>query len=109
MENFDPVGRWRDIYPARTHQPRIKIDPSSTLVNGQKLENIVTFKKMLLGREHDVSRCLAEKLLTYASGRTLEPIDRGEVERIIKELKAKNGGLRDLIKLVVESSIFLSK
>ena len=109
MENFDPVGRWRDIYPARTHQPRIKIDPSSTLVNGQKLEDIVTFKKMLLGREHDVSRCLAEKLLTYASGRTLEPIDRGEVERIIKELKARKGGLRDLIKLVVESSIFLSK
>ena len=109
MENFDPVGRWRDIYPARTHQPRIKIDPSSTLVNGQKLEDIVTFKKMLLGREHDVTRCLAEKLLTYASGRTLEPIDRGEVERIIKELKARKGGLRDLIKLVVESSIFLSK
>jgi len=109
MENFDPVGRWRDIYPARTHQPRIKIDPSSTLVSGQKLDDIVAFKKMLLSREQDVTRCLTEKLLTYSSGRVLEPVDRGEVNRIVKELKSKNGGLRDLIKLVTESSIFLSK
>ena len=109
MENFDPVGRWRDTYPARTHQPRIKVDPSSTLANGQKLEDIVAFKKMLLSREQDVTRCLTEKLLTYSSGRVLEPIDRGEINRIVKELKAKKGGLRDLIKLVTESSIFLSK
>ena len=109
MENFDPVGRWRDIYPARTHQPRIKIDPSCTLVSGQKLEDIVAFKKMLLGRERDVTRCLTEKLLTYSSGRVLEPVDRGEVNRIVKELESRNGGLRDLIKLVAESSIFLSK
>ena len=39
----------------------------------------------------------------------LEPVDRGEVNRIVKELKSKNGGLRDLIKMVTESSIFLSK
>ena len=82
MENFDPVGRWRDIYPARTHQPRIKIDPSSTLVSGQKLDDIVAFKKMLLSREQDVTRCLTEKLLTYSSGRVLEPVDRGEVNRL---------------------------
>ena len=109
MENFDPVGRWRDIYPARTHQPRIKIDPSSTLVTGKKLDDIVAFKKMLLSREHDVTRCLTEKLLTYSSGRVLEPVDRGEVNRIVKELQGKDGGLRDLIKLVTESAIFLSK
>ena len=109
MENFDPVGRWRDIYPARTHQPRIKIDPSSTLVTGKKIDDIVAFKKMLLSREQDVTRCLTEKLLTYSSGRVLEPVDRGEVNRIVKELKSKNGGLRDLIKMVTESSIFLSK
>ena len=64
---------------------------------------------MLLSREHDVTRCLTEKLLTYSSGRVLEPVDRGEVNRIVKELQGRDGGLRDLIKLVTESAIFLSK
>ena len=90
-------------------RPRLKIDPATKLDNGEVLSDIVTFKKMLLTREADVTRCLTEKMLTYAIGRRLEPIDRGEIDRLTAAL-AKNGNrLRDLVHLVATSEIFLSK
>ncbi|MFP6766364.1 MAG: DUF1585 domain-containing protein [Planctomycetaceae bacterium] len=105
FENFDPIGRWRDRYP----RARGDIDASTTLADGRKVEDIVAFKKVLLARESDITRCLTQKLLIYGSGRILEPTDRGEVDRIVTELDAQSGGIRDLIKLVVQSEVFLNK
>ncbi|MEK6234694.1 MAG: DUF1592 domain-containing protein, partial [Planctomycetales bacterium] len=106
FENFDPIGRWRDNYP----KGRGKIDASTTMANGREIADVVAFKEMLLTREQDVVRCLAEKLLAYSSGRVLEPIDRGQVDHIVAELnKRGGGGLRDLIKLVARSEVFLTK
>ena len=106
FENFDPVGRWRTNY--RTNG-RPKIDATTELPNGDQLADIVAFKQMLLKREPDFARCLAEKMLTYAAGRRLEPLDRGEINRITTAL-AKNGNrLRDLVHLVATSEIFLQK
>ena len=106
FENFDPVGRWRTNY--RTNG-RPKIDATTELPNGDQLADIVAFKQMLLKREPDFARCLTEKMLTYATGRRLEPIDRGEVNKITTAL-AKNGNrLRDLVHLVATSEIFLRK
>ena len=64
---------------------------------------------MLLTREQDITRCLTQKMLTYSSGRILEPFDRGEVDHIVAEFGKRKGGLRDLIKLVVQSKVFLTK
>ena len=105
MESFDPMGRWREIYP----ETKQKIDPSATLSTGQKIDDILAFKKMLMARQKDVTRCLCEKLLTYGSGRLLEPTDRGEVDRILAELDQQGNRLRDLIQLVVRSEVFLTK
>ena len=105
FENFDPIGRWRDRYP----KGRGDIDASATMTSGEEVADIVAFKKMLLARQKDVTRCLAEKMLTYASGRVLEPIDRGEVDRIVDQLQVQGNGLRDLVKLVVQSDVFLTK
>jgi len=105
FENFDQIGRWRDKYPRSKDQ----INTSATMANGELLEDIVEFKQMLLTREDEVTRCLTEKLMSYSSGRLMEPLDRGEVDRIVRELANANGGVRDLIKLVVQSEIFLNK
>ena len=105
LESFDPIGRWRDVYP----KTRAKIDTKTRFPNGTEVDDIIGFKKLLLTRERDVVRCLTEKLLTYASGRRLEPSDRGEVERIVDEIEKKGNRLRDLIHLVVRSEIFLTK
>lgn len=105
FENFDQVGRWRDKYP----RSKELIDASATMANGELVKDIVEFKQMLLSREEDVTRCLTEKLLSYASGRLMEPGDRGEVDRIVSDLEKAKGGMRDLIKIVVQSEIFLNK
>ena len=79
------------------------------MANGQEIADIVEFKKMLKDRKHLVISCLTKKMLTYATGRHLEAVDRGEVDRIVAELGQKENRLRDLIHLVVKSDIFLSK
>ena len=64
---------------------------------------------MLKDRKHLVVSCLTKKMLTYATGRHLEAVDRGEVDRIVAELGKKDNRLRDLIHLVAQSESFLSK
>jgi hypothetical protein len=105
FENFDVVGRWRDRYK-RAKGP---IDTSSTMANGEEIADIVGFKKMLKERKPLIVSCLTKKMLTYATGRHLEAVDRGEVDRIVAALSKKDDRLRDLIHLVVQSDIFLSK
>ena len=105
FENFDVVGRWRDKYK-RARDP---IDTSATLSNGKEIADIIAFKEMLLDRKELVTRCLTTKMLTYATGRKLETTDRGEVDKILEELKEYDNRLRDLVNLVVQSQIFLNK
>ncbi|NRB28556.1 MAG: DUF1592 domain-containing protein, partial [Roseibacillus sp.] len=103
FENFDVVGRWRDRYK-RAKGP---IDTSATLSNGTEIADIMAFKKMLMERKPLVIRCLTEKMLTYATGRKLEAIDRGEIDRITAELARRDNRLRELVRLVVKSESFL--
>ncbi len=107
FENFDHLGIWRTHY--RGSSGNLKIDPASTLADGRTITDVTDLKKMLLDRQELFARNLIERMLTYASGRRLEPIDRGEVDRIAAELDKQGLGIRNLIKLVVQSEVFLSK
>ena len=111
LENFDPIGRWRDTYPKidKDAKTTLPVDTSSTLSNGREVKDLTDFKAMLLERESQVAHCLTEKLMIYATGRLLEASDRGEIDRIISELKMKDNRLRDLVHLIVQSEIFLNK
>ena len=105
FENFNPIGQWRERYPG-TKAP---IDPSSTFPERLPIEDIVGLKQHLLGRRELVARSLAETMLAYASGRLLEPTDRGEVDRVVAGLADRGYGLRDLVRLVVASELFRRK
>lgn len=111
LENFDPIGRWRDTYPKidKDAKTTLPVDTSSTLSNGREVKDLADFKAMLLERESQVAHCLTEKLMIYATGRLLEASDRGEIDRIVSELKMKDNRLRDLVHLIVQSEIFLNK
>ena len=66
--------------------------------------------KMIMTRDITLfSRNLTSKLLTYATGRTMEVGDRPEIESIADEIVANEGGMKDLVSLVVQSSIFRNK
>jgi hypothetical protein len=109
LENFDPIGAWRERYDSGKDRQALAIDAAGELPDGQKFANVVDFKKLLSARTDQFARCLTEKLLAYSIGRTLEPADRPQVERIVASAKAQGYGLKDLIVLVVESDAFQAK
>ena len=101
LENFDPIGGWREQYPNRA-----KIDGSGELPNGQKFSNITDFKKLLVERRDLFARSLTSRLLAYATGRHLETSDRPHVDQIVQQSSDHGDGFRDLIRLVVLSEAF---
>ncbi len=86
-----------------------KKDASDVLSDGSKFDDLVDFKKILMQKKDQFARCLTEKMLTYATGRTLEATDRPEVDRIVNDLKTEGYGLKDLVMLVATSEPFLTK
>ena len=107
LENFDPIGGWRDRYPRPGRSQGPLVDASATMLSGESFLNVEEFKQVLLaGRQEEFARCLTEKLMTYATGRTLEADDEGEVDRIARSAAKYGIGLKDLVLAVVESKLF---
>lgn len=104
LENFDPIGRWRQRYDGKS-----EIDASGQLPSGDSFQDVVGFKQILSKKKPLFSRALAEKMLAYASGRQLEASDRPAVDKILEELESEGFGMRDLIHAVVQSEPFRSK
>ncbi|MEM6279837.1 MAG: DUF1588 domain-containing protein, partial [Verrucomicrobiota bacterium] len=65
LENFDPVGRWRETWP----EIDVPVDPAGVLPDGTRIEGYLDFKKWLVENVDLVSQSLAEKLMIYATGR----------------------------------------
>jgi Protein of unknown function (DUF1592)/Protein of unknown function (DUF1588)/Protein of unknown function (DUF1595)/Protein of unknown function (DUF1585)/Protein of unknown function (DUF1587) len=107
LENYDPIGTWRSAYGEG--KKTIPIDASGQLPNGQSFKDIGEFKTVLLKRQGLFSRALAEKLLSYACGRQMEPLDRAAIDTLMIELDKRGNGLRDLVELVVTSELFRNK
>ncbi|MEO0414330.1 MAG: DUF1592 domain-containing protein [Verrucomicrobiota bacterium] len=104
LENFNAIGGWRDKYGEGGKG--LDIDASGALKGDLQFDGVVEFKKHLLTKEDQFTRCLTEKLLTYALGRELDIQDRPEIDRILEELDTKGNGLKDLLMLVVSSELF---
>ena len=101
LENFDAIGRWRD-----KDESKQAIDAAATLPDGTKVNGPDELKKLLLTRKDDFTRCLAEKLLTYALGRTPEPYDLRPVKRIVSATAADGYKLTTLVTEIVKSYPF---
>ena len=99
LENFNAIGAWRTNY-AKDHA----IDSSGGLPTGEKFKGVADFRGLLIERHEQFTRSLAQKLLTYAIGREPSLSDRTAVDAIVKEMRAADRGLRDLIHLLVASS-----
>jgi hypothetical protein len=79
------------------------------LPDGRKFADIAEFKKLLLEHPEQIARCLAEKLVTYATGQPVGFGDHAAVGQILAEAKATDYGLRSLVHAVVASELFRSK
>ena len=105
MENFDPVGRWREDWPG-IDKP---IDASSTMHDGTEISGVVDLRAWLVENVHLFSECLSEKLLTYATGRVPNYRERQQIAKIVEENHENGNGFRDLLLALIESEIFRTK
>lgn len=116
LENFDPVGRWRDFYPVykkqddriatRKGQP---VDATSRMPDGTELMDVADLKRYLVENIDIFSRCLTGKLLTYATGRPTSFGDRKVIAQIVSDVRTEGNGFADLIVAVVQSESFRTK
>ncbi len=114
LENFDPVGRWRDHYPRYVEKKgRVKavdgmpVDATGVLPDGPPITNVRDLKRWLADDPEPFVRCLSEKLLTYATGRSLNYRERKLIAKVVATQEANQYRLMDLIVALVQSDVFL--
>ena len=100
LENFDAVGRWRDVDEA--FRP---IDASGALPDGTRFDGVAELRDVLTADPERFVATVVEKLLTYALGRGIEPYDMPAVRRIVRGA-APDYRLADLIAGVTNSVPF---
>lgn len=101
LENFDPIGVWRD------KDGDAPVDATSAFVNGPTFTGPIELVELLAKtRRKDFYRSVTEASLTFALGRGVEPYDQPAVERIVRDLQAKDGTFSTLIAGIVDSVPF---
>ncbi|MFN9271957.1 MAG: DUF1588 domain-containing protein, partial [Planctomycetia bacterium] len=105
LENYDPVGRWRATWPGT----QAAIDPAGTLPDGTAVKDPVEFKAWLVANIDIFSTCLAEKLMTYATGRVPTYAERREIEKLVRANREAGQGFRDLVLDLIDSRTFRAR
>ena len=101
LENFDAIGRWRDLSAAGA-----AIDTEGTLADGTAVTGPASLNEALLKFEVSIARTVTEKLLGYATGRTIEYYDQPTIRRITDAAKTNGYSWSSLILGVVQSAPF---
>jgi mono/diheme cytochrome c family protein len=103
MENFDAVGRWRDLDNGHA------IDTSGVFPDGTRFQGIAGLKRELLRQPELFVGTIAEKLLMYAVGRNLQYYDAPSVRAVVRGAAPDNYSLSSLVLGVVKSRPFLMR
>ncbi|MYD87466.1 MAG: DUF1592 domain-containing protein, partial [Acidobacteria bacterium] len=100
MENFDAIGRWRDV------EGGAAIDAAGNLPGGEDFDGVAGLREAVLDRPEVFVGTVAEKLLTYALGRGLDHADAPALRAITRAAAADDYRLSSLILGIVESTPF---
>ena len=100
LENFDPIGRWRD------QTGGAPVDARGELPNGDKFSGPRELKDVLLKRKDEFLRNFSRKMLGYALGRGLSKYDQCVVQDATAVLRANDYRPSALIEQIVLSKTF---
>jgi mono/diheme cytochrome c family protein len=103
LENYDAIGKWRTV------DGKFPIDVGGTMPNGKTFQTAAEMRAILTANLPQVAHCLAEKVMTYALGRGVQPYDNRSLEQIDKALAADGYHFQTLIFEVVRSLPFQSR
>jgi len=120
LESFDVIGGWREHYRSLTNngerdsqgrrvRPGPPVDPADVLTDGRRFQNIDEFKQLLLADKTQLARNLTEKLLAYATGAEPTPLDRPQIDTIVRHVSEQGLGFRSLLHEIVQSALFQTK
>jgi len=101
LENFNPVGQWQDAT-----KEGLKIDSAGVLADGTPVDGPIALRKALLARPEVFVGTVTEKLMTYALGRGLEPIDMPVVRGVLRAAAKDNYAMQSIILGIVQSPAF---
>ncbi|HEX8916557.1 MAG TPA: DUF1592 domain-containing protein [Humisphaera sp.] len=121
FQNFDLSGRWRDVehesYSRNELDGKIEwkgvgktrpVDATGKLPRGEAFTTFGEFRKLVAENyRQDVARGLMKGWVVYAAGRTPDVDDLAQIRVILKEHEAKGYPLRDLLKGLLRSKVFL--
>lgn len=104
FEQYDALGGFRTRIKG---QP---VDATSVLYNGRTLDGMDGLKGYLLSERQDqFAEAVVHKMASYALGRNLSLADHAEIETMVATLRRNGDGLKDLVKLIIRSDLFLQK
>lgn len=116
LENFDAVGAWRtentyvvtddDGKPVEGKETTWTIDPSGQLHNGPAFNDYFELREILVSKEDDFARGIAEGMIEYALGRQVGFRDEQLVNRVVAEAKEQDYAFREFIHAIVRSEEF---
>jgi hypothetical protein len=106
LENFDAVGAWRTM-EGGTHGTAI--DASGVLLDGTRVDGVVSLRQALLRDPAIFVGTLVEKLMTYGLGRGVVADDMPTVRAIVKDTARQNYRFVSLIDGIVTSPAFLMR
>jgi mono/diheme cytochrome c family protein len=101
LENFNAVGQWQDVT-----KDGLKIDSAGVLFDGTKVDGPVALRKALLARPEVFVGTVTEKMMIYALGRGLDPVDMPVVRSIMRGAAKNNYAMQSIVLGIVQSSAF---
>jgi mono/diheme cytochrome c family protein len=102
MENFDAVGAWRTRDGGTLGTP---INASGELLDGTKVDGVVTLRQALLRQPEIFVATVVEKLMTYGLGRGVAYYDMPTVRAIVRDT-APGYKFESIVLGIVNSSAF---
>ena len=100
MENFDAIGRYR------TMDGPYKLNFTGQLVDGGKFDGTAQLRQQLMRYSPRFVESLTERLLVYALGRGIEPVDIPVARGVVARASLKQNRFSELILGIVESQPF---
>jgi uncharacterized protein DUF1588/uncharacterized protein DUF1592/uncharacterized protein DUF1585 len=100
LENYDAVGRWRTV------DANAPIDASGTLFDGTSMRGVAGLQAAILRNPDLFVTTLAEKLLTFATGRGVQYYDGPALRKIVREAGAEDYRFASLVMGIVNSTPF---
>jgi len=116
MQNFDPVGQWREVLHLTKSKGRrivakkeVTIDSSGAMPDGTPFDDFYGLRQEVAKHGEAFTQGLTEALIEYGLGRPYGFSDESLRERLLKRANARDGSMRELVLALVESAPFRRK